>query len=90
MWTLQILNEDVVKKTCEDSQLCVIAVLPHILDTGETGHTSDTPHTSKLKERHVKCRAVLANKCWLIIVHWRIYFLFLEARSVGTFINLLP
>lgn len=31
----QILNEDVMKKTCEDSQLCVIAVLPHILDTGE-------------------------------------------------------
>lgn len=30
----QILNEDVLKKTCEDSQLCIIAVLPHILDTG--------------------------------------------------------
>lgn len=34
----QILNEDVLKKTCEDSQLCVIAVLPHILDTGESRH----------------------------------------------------
>lgn len=31
----QILSEDVLKKTCEDSQLCIIAVLPHILDTGE-------------------------------------------------------
>lgn len=30
----QILNEDVLKSTCEGSQLCVIAVLPHILDTG--------------------------------------------------------
>lgn len=36
MFVCQILNEDVMKKTCEDSQLCVIAVLPHILDTGET------------------------------------------------------
>uniref|UniRef100_A0A669CMI6 Protein disulfide-isomerase A6 n=1 Tax=Oreochromis niloticus TaxID=8128 RepID=A0A669CMI6_ORENI len=30
---LEILSEDVLKKTCEDSQLCIIAVLPHILDT---------------------------------------------------------
>uniref|UniRef100_A0A8C9TJ25 Protein disulfide-isomerase A6 n=1 Tax=Scleropages formosus TaxID=113540 RepID=A0A8C9TJ25_SCLFO len=31
---LEMLNEDVLKKTCEDHQLCIIAVLPHILDTG--------------------------------------------------------
>lgn len=30
----QILGEDTLKKTCEDYQLCIIAVLPHILDTG--------------------------------------------------------
>lgn len=32
---VQIINEDVAKKTCEEHQLCVVAVLPHILDTGE-------------------------------------------------------
>lgn len=32
---MQIINEDVAKKTCEEHQLCVVAVLPHILDTGE-------------------------------------------------------
>lgn len=39
MFVCQILSEDIMKKTCEDSQLCIIAVLPHILDTGETQHT---------------------------------------------------
>lgn len=38
MFVPQILNEDILKKTCEDSQLCVIGVLPHILDTGKAGH----------------------------------------------------
>lgn len=33
-WAPQIISEDVAKKTCEDHQLCVVAVLPHILDTG--------------------------------------------------------
>uniref|UniRef100_A0A9L0RAL3 Protein disulfide-isomerase A6 n=1 Tax=Equus caballus TaxID=9796 RepID=A0A9L0RAL3_HORSE len=31
---LEIINEDIAKKTCEEHQLCVVAVLPHILDTG--------------------------------------------------------
>ena len=31
----QILDGDILKKACDDYQLCVIAVLPHILDTGE-------------------------------------------------------
>lgn len=44
MFIAQIVNEDILKKTCEDSQLCVIAVLPHILDTGETRHASDPEH----------------------------------------------
>ena len=39
MLVCQILGEDIMKKTCEDSQLCIIAVLPHILDTGETQRT---------------------------------------------------
>uniref|UniRef100_A0A4W3IVX6 Protein disulfide-isomerase A6 n=1 Tax=Callorhinchus milii TaxID=7868 RepID=A0A4W3IVX6_CALMI len=33
----EIVNEDVLKKTCDDHQLCIIAVLPHILDTGASG-----------------------------------------------------
>ncbi|KAF6723976.1 Protein disulfide-isomerase A6 [Oryzias melastigma] len=32
---VEILNEELLKSTCEGSQLCVIGVLPHILDTGE-------------------------------------------------------
>ncbi|GAB1297320.1 Protein disulfide-isomerase A6 [Apodemus speciosus] len=30
---LEIINEDIAKRTCEEHQLCVVAVLPHILDT---------------------------------------------------------
>lgn len=33
----EITNEDVLKKTCDDHQLCIVAVLPHILDTGASG-----------------------------------------------------
>lgn len=44
----QILNEDVLKNTCEDSQLCIIAVLPHILDTGEITHTH-TPMVAQMR-----------------------------------------
>lgn len=36
----QIVSEDVAKKTCEEHQLCVVAVLPHILDTGTTNRNS--------------------------------------------------
>lgn len=47
MFVSQILNEDIIKKTCEDSQLCIIAVLPHILDTGETTQTSERSHNKR-------------------------------------------
>lgn len=30
---LQIISEDITKKMCEEHQLCVVAVLPHVLDT---------------------------------------------------------
>lgn len=33
----EITDGDVLKKTCDDHQLCVVAVLPHILDTGASG-----------------------------------------------------
>uniref|UniRef100_S4RCV0 Protein disulfide-isomerase A6 n=1 Tax=Petromyzon marinus TaxID=7757 RepID=S4RCV0_PETMA len=34
---VEILNQDVVKKSCEEHQLCIVSILPHILDTGATG-----------------------------------------------------
>ncbi|XP_076612566.1 protein disulfide-isomerase A6 isoform X3 [Chaetodon auriga] len=51
---LEILSEDIVKKTCEDSQLCVIAVLPHILDTGAVGRNSYLEVMMKMSEKYKK------------------------------------
>ncbi|KAM3602841.1 uncharacterized protein V6R79_011783 [Siganus canaliculatus] len=51
---VEILNEDVVKKTCEDSQLCIIAVLPHILDTGAAGRNSYLEVMVKMAEKYKK------------------------------------
>lgn len=50
----EILNEDVVKKTCEEHQLCVIAVLPHILDTGAAGRNSYLEVMLKLADKYKK------------------------------------
>ncbi|XP_034017539.1 protein disulfide-isomerase A6 isoform X2 [Thalassophryne amazonica] len=51
---LEILNEDILKKTCEDSQLCVIAVLPHILDTGAAGRNDYLQVMMKMAEKYKK------------------------------------
>uniref|UniRef100_A0AAQ5Y1T1 Protein disulfide-isomerase A6 n=1 Tax=Amphiprion ocellaris TaxID=80972 RepID=A0AAQ5Y1T1_AMPOC len=51
---LEILNEDVLKKTCEDSQLCIIAVLPHILDTGASGRNGYLEVMMKMAEKYKK------------------------------------
>ncbi|KAM9435977.1 protein disulfide-isomerase A6 [Clarias gariepinus] len=51
---LEILSEDVLKKTCEDSQLCVIAVLPHILDTGAEGRNAYLDVMTKMAEKYKK------------------------------------
>lgn len=51
---LEILNEDTMKKTCEDSQLCVIAVLPHILDTGAAGRNGYLEVMMKMAEKYKK------------------------------------
>ncbi|KAM9839938.1 protein disulfide-isomerase A6 isoform 2-T2 [Aulostomus maculatus] len=51
---LEILNEDILKKTCEDSQLCVIAVLPHILDTGAAGRNGYLEVMMKMAEKYKK------------------------------------
>ncbi|KAM4693594.1 protein disulfide-isomerase A6 [Discoglossus pictus] len=50
----EILNEDVVKKTCEEHQLCIIAVLPHILDTGAAGRNSYLEVMLKLADKYKK------------------------------------
>uniref|UniRef100_W5NIX5 protein disulfide-isomerase n=1 Tax=Lepisosteus oculatus TaxID=7918 RepID=W5NIX5_LEPOC len=49
-----ILNEDVLKKTCEDYQLCIIAVLPHILDTGAAGRNAYLDVMMKMAEKYKK------------------------------------
>ncbi|XP_015225311.1 PREDICTED: protein disulfide-isomerase A6 [Cyprinodon variegatus] len=51
---LEILNEDVLKKTCEDSQLCIIGVLPHILDTGASGRNAYLEVMMKMAEKYKK------------------------------------
>ncbi|KAG9336879.1 hypothetical protein JZ751_003227 [Albula glossodonta] len=51
---LEILNEDVLKKTCEDYQLCIISVLPHILDTGASGRNAYLEVMMKMAEKYKK------------------------------------
>nr|XP_061843339.1 protein disulfide-isomerase A6-like [Nerophis lumbriciformis] len=51
---VEIINEDAVKKTCEDSQLCIIAVLPHILDTGAAGRNSYLDVMMKMADKYKK------------------------------------
>lgn len=60
LFVSQILSEDILKNTCEDSQLCVIAVLPHILDTGETRLTSDS---EDINFRNVTLKNAKLKKC---------------------------
>ncbi|XP_071999686.1 protein disulfide-isomerase A6 isoform X1 [Engystomops pustulosus] len=50
----EILNEDIVKKTCEEHQLCIVAVLPHILDTGASGRNSYLEVMLKMADKYKK------------------------------------
>ncbi|KAM4772251.1 protein disulfide-isomerase A6 [Rhinophrynus dorsalis] len=50
----EILNEDIVKKTCEEHQLCIVAVLPHILDTGAAGRNSYLEVMLKMADKYKK------------------------------------
>ncbi|KAI4898455.1 hypothetical protein NFI96_011936, partial [Prochilodus magdalenae] len=50
----EILNQGVFKKTCEDHQLCIVAVLPHILDTGASGRNSYLDVMRKMAEKYKK------------------------------------
>ncbi|KAJ8387929.1 hypothetical protein AAFF_G00148630 [Aldrovandia affinis] len=51
---LEILNQDLLKKTCEDYQLCIISVLPHILDTGASGRNAYLEVMMKMAEKYKK------------------------------------
>lgn len=51
---VEIINEAALTKTCEDSQLCVIAVLPHILDTGASGRNSYLDVMMKMADKYKK------------------------------------
>ncbi|XP_036195059.1 protein disulfide-isomerase A6-like [Myotis myotis] len=51
---LELISEGIAKKTCEEHQLCVVAVLPHIPDTGAAGRNSDLDVLLKLADKHKK------------------------------------
>ncbi|XP_056420166.1 protein disulfide-isomerase A6 [Hyla sarda] len=51
---LEILNGDVVKKTCDEHQLCIVAVLPHILDTGAAGRNAYLEVMLKMADKYKK------------------------------------
>ncbi|XP_069462072.1 protein disulfide-isomerase A6 [Ambystoma mexicanum] len=50
----EIINEDVVKKTCEEHQLCIVGVLPHILDTGAAGRNDYLAVMLKMADKYKK------------------------------------
>lgn len=50
----EIINEEVVKKTCEEHQLCIVAVLPHILDTGAAGRNDYLTVMLKMADKYKK------------------------------------
>ncbi|XP_006012215.1 protein disulfide-isomerase A6 [Latimeria chalumnae] len=51
---LEIINEDILKTTCEGHQLCIISVLPHILDTGAAGRNAYLDVVMKMAEKYKK------------------------------------
>uniref|UniRef100_A0A8B9JK95 Protein disulfide-isomerase A6 n=1 Tax=Astyanax mexicanus TaxID=7994 RepID=A0A8B9JK95_ASTMX len=50
----EIIDQDIFKSTCDDSQLCIVAVLPHILDTGASGRNSYLDVMRKMAEKYKK------------------------------------
>ncbi|KAL7988057.1 hypothetical protein Chor_006976 [Crotalus horridus] len=49
---LEIINEDVLKQTCDAHQLCIISVLPHILDTGAAGRNAYLDVMLKMADKY--------------------------------------
>ncbi|XP_072546385.1 protein disulfide-isomerase A6-like [Salminus brasiliensis] len=50
----EIIDQDIFKNTCDDSQLCIVAVLPHILDTGASGRNGYLDVMRKMAEKYKK------------------------------------
>uniref|UniRef100_A0A4W3I6W3 Protein disulfide isomerase family A, member 6 n=1 Tax=Callorhinchus milii TaxID=7868 RepID=A0A4W3I6W3_CALMI len=50
----QILNENIFKATCEDQLLCIISVLPDILDTGASGRNRYLNLMMKMADKYKK------------------------------------
>nr|XP_033795095.1 protein disulfide-isomerase A6 isoform X2 [Geotrypetes seraphini] len=51
---LEIINESILTKTCEEHQLCIVSVLPHILDSGAEGRNSYLEVVLKLADKYKK------------------------------------
>ncbi|KAK1793215.1 hypothetical protein P4O66_011617, partial [Electrophorus voltai] len=51
---LEIINQDVFKRTCDDYQLCIVAILPHILDTGASGRNGYLEVMRKMADKYKK------------------------------------
>ncbi|XP_063170625.1 protein disulfide-isomerase A6 [Candoia aspera] len=51
---LEIINEDVLKQTCDAHQLCIISVLPHILDTGAAGRNAYLEVMLRMADKYKK------------------------------------
>ena len=49
---LQVLNSQVLKDNCEEKQICVISVLPHILDSGASGRNTYLGILKSLGEKY--------------------------------------
>ncbi|XP_066540867.1 protein disulfide-isomerase A6-like [Hoplias malabaricus] len=50
----EILNQDIFKTTCDENQLCIVAVLPHILDTGASGRNGYLEVMKNMAEKYKK------------------------------------
>ncbi|XP_041043352.1 protein disulfide-isomerase A6-like [Carcharodon carcharias] len=50
----QMVNEEVLKTTCDHQLLCIIAVLPHIPDTGSNGRSDYLSLLMKMTDKYKK------------------------------------
>ncbi|XP_015757411.1 PREDICTED: protein disulfide-isomerase A6-like [Acropora digitifera] len=51
---LQIVNSQVVKENCEEKPICIVAVLPHILDSGASGRNQYLEIMKSMAEKYKK------------------------------------
>ncbi|KAL9963087.1 hypothetical protein ACROYT_G032258 [Oculina patagonica] len=51
---LQVINSDVFKSNCEEKPICVVSILPHILDSGASGRNSYIDILKAMGEKYKK------------------------------------